>query len=314
MKQVLNYTAFLSMMIAIVACKHDNIENLLGPDLNKSGLLCVPDDFTYSEPAIINDSSINFLIAKVDYSVELNHEVTWEFGVIGSGGSQYRKTGFGNVMSIFWEGNTSNAIPFENDDTVNIYYLFNCMDTIWASQLTVENGRNYDAVVVDDFDLGGPVSSWANANGQLAELNISASDSGAAQGNNYLRLIGEDLGLGSYLGQAMASPTVIDFGLTTTAEALYLNSIVRATPNTVLEYRIYENDGDWFSYEKTVDWSGWQTVSIRYDEFSPKVSSDGPEPNEIKQVRITLRSLDPEKGNVANIDFITFSQGSPLEL
>lgn len=314
MRKVLNYTAILCAVFSIVACKHDNIENLLGPDLDQSGLLCVPDDFEYTEPAIINDSTINFLISSLDYSVDLNYEVTWEFGVVGSDGSKFKKTGFGDLIPVLWEGKTSNAIPFEKNDTVNVYYLFNCKDTIWASQLTIAEGRDYDAVVVDDFDLGGPVSSWANANGQLAELNISASDSGAAQGNNYLRLIGVDLGLGSYLGQAMASPTVVDFGLTTSAEALYLNSIVRATPNTVLEFRIYENDGDWFSYEQSVDWSGWQAVSIRYDEFSPKVSSDGPEPNEIKQVRITLRSLDPASGNTANIDFITFSQGSPLEL
>ena len=300
------------------SCEHDNIENLLGPDLEGTGLLCPPDDFEIDIEST-NTKKVN--LATEVYSVEykMNSKVTWELGVIGSNTAFYSQNGFGTEINATWDGSTTNNIFFKQGDTVRTYVLFNCLDTLWTNKLVIETTKVYDVIMISDFDGQGSVSAWSNASNDLKLINSRASDSlPVAQGDRYLLMLGADIGKGSYLGQVISSPNPINYGLTASPDQLYFNALVRGSKNAQIEFRIYDGAGDTDEFYLVlipVTWDGWQLLSIPYSDFIPGGSKENfdRDTREISHVRVTMRSDNPEPSVTLNVDFMCFTEGKPLQ-
>lgn len=305
----------LTFCVFLLSCEHDNIENLLGPDLDQSGLLCVPDGFEIkfgrSETKTIDFKTSPAISEEYD----LSNKVTWEYGVIGTNGAVYTGNGFGDKLLFNWDGSTRTGFFFKKGDTVKSYFLFNCLDTIWGDKYVIEETKVYEQTLLSDFDGNGILTSWNNASNQLKLVNSVANDSAAAQGEKYLLLIGQDFGLGSYLGQVIAGPSPRDFDLSEPADKVFLNAMVRGSANASVEFRLYEGDGDRYEIVVPVTWKGWKLVSIPYSDFIAFTDKDedGQTPDDITQFRITVRSDDPDPEVILNIDYISFTQGKPLQ-
>lgn len=301
----------LGLMVFMASCKHDNIEPTLGPDITSLGIIC-PDE-TFEVNSFTNSATtVDFTLSSVTISADFSENVNWELFVVGDNKAKYSESGFGKTINVSWDGGSKNGILFRSGDSASVKLKISCLDTIFGNNIYITQEKSYLYTIVDDFDGNTSITNWSNASGDLIGLNIAATDSGAAQESAYMYMEGVDVGKGSYLGQAMQQPSTLNFGLTTTSDQLYLNAMVRGSSNSIVEFRIYENDGDWYFYQVPITWTGWKVISMNYNDFATGSGGLDKVPSDLKQVRITLRSDNPSPSAVANIDFLNFTEGGPF--
>ncbi len=304
---------YIAMLITVlaVACKHDNIEPSLGPDIEDNTVSCPSANFSI-DTLMNSANAVDFSSETITITSNLNESADWEVVITGDNGAQYVESGTGNSVNVNWDGAFSNGILFRAGDSALVQLKVACLDTIDGQKIYITQGKTYSNIIVDDFDGNTSITGWSNASGDLVGLNITASDSGAAQADFYMYAEGVDVGKGSYLGMAQQQPTSIAYGLTTTSDQLYLNALIRGTSNSIAEFRLYESDGDYYYYRVPVTWSGWQLVSMNYDDFQTGSGGVDKVPSTIQQIRFTLRSDDPTPSAVVNIDYINFTEGGPM--
>lgn len=301
----------LGLMMLNASCKHDNIEPTLGPDITSLGIIC-PDESFQVNSFTTSANNVDFTVNPITISADFSENVNWEVIIIGDNQAEYKTSGFGKVINADWDGGSSNGILFQSGDSARVKLKIACLDTLDGTSVFITQEKNYTYTIVDDFDGNTSITGWSNASGDLTGLNVAATDSGAAQASAYMYMEGVGVGKGSYLGQAMQQPSTLNFGLTTTSDQLFLNAMVRGTSNSIVEFRVYENDGDWYYYQVPIAWQGWKVVNMRYSDFATGSGGLDKIPSDIKQIRITLRSDNPTPSAIANIDFINFTEGGPF--
>lgn len=304
----------LGGIFSLISCKHDNIEDLLGPDLNESGLLCPQDGFEI-RPANDLPSSLNFTSDVLTETLLLTEPAKWEYGFIGSNGARFSESGFGDEALVNWSGNTSTSFLFKEGDSVQSYYKVPCLDTIFGERIKIDAPKIYDHFLVSDFEGNGIGTPWVNVAGQL-DFTDSVSTGAVPQGDSFIRLVGSFQDRGSFLGQAQVKLKNL-FGLSVPADSLYLNALVKGSPNSAFEFRILQVSGDVFTVTFPVTWEGWRLVSVRYSdmlEFNPP--RVGANTSFINEVRCVVRYADgdTDPDYTIDLDFMSFSIGKPLEL
>lgn len=297
-----------------LSCEHDNIEDLLGPDLDESGLLCPPDDFFVIEPDAL-PGEINFNTGGISVDIELSGRVNWEYSFTGTNGARFVQTGFGNVIEVNWTGNTSTSTLFKAGDVVTLAYKIACREEQIVQDFDIIEAKVYDHILIDDFEGNGIGSGgWGSFDNATFDLNGSVL--GAPQGENYLALTCDFSNRASFLGQ-IGTRWNTPSGITASTQDLWFNALVNVPPNATIEFRLAESGGDRYSYFIPENISGWQFLSVPYSEFAENLTGDGSKnPTTIEVLRVVIRSTDGLEGldYQANVDFISFTEGGPLEL
>jgi hypothetical protein len=307
-------TLILIAMFSLWACKHDNIENLLGPDLKTSGLLCAAPNFSIQDPEN-GPSNVDFALTNLSFEAQMSEELGWNYGLKGTNGAEYVAKGDGKKIVVNWDGSTDNNIFFNSGDSVRLFYLVNCLDTLWYNKKILLKGKkNLKDFLLADFDGAGAIPNWNNASGDLDSLNL-AKTGGAPQKSKFMRLVSKVTKTGSYKGQASIPSKNLDqvLGLSAAPDQLYINALVKGTPNAIVEFRVYEKDGDFYFSQVPVTWVGWRLISLPYSKFTDSINKFGKDTKQINEFRLALRGTD---NNVvrADLDYITFTQNSPLDL
>lgn len=297
-----------------VSCEHDNIEDLLGPDLAESGLLCPSDDFSVVEPDFYPDA-INFNTGGIEVNLQLSEPVNWEYSFTGTNGAKFIKTGFGDVIPVNWTGNTSTSTLFKAGDVATLAYKVACKEEQIVKGFNLLEAKMYDHILIDDFE-GNGIGSGRWSSFDNAALDLNATVLGAPQGERYLALNASFSNRASFLGQ-IGTRWSTPSGVTASTSDLWFNVLVNVPPNATIEFRLAETGGDRYSYFIPEGLSGWQFLSVPYSEFAENLTGDGSRnPSTIEVLRVVIRSTDELEGMdyKANVDFISFTEGGPLEL
>lgn len=313
MKYLKTIVSILSLLV-LFACKHDNIEGLLGPDLKQSGLLCPEDDFKIN-PANELPENIDFLVAPLTEDLLLTEQAQWEYGFIGTNGARFSATGFGDKAEVNWAGNTTTPFLFKAGDTVRSYYKVTCLDTIFDKKIKVLSAKTYDHTLISDFDGQGLGEKWTNVTSQLDNVD-TLSIAPVPQKDNFLRLNATFQDRGSFLGQAQTKLKT-DLGIAGTAEEVYINALIKGSPNTTFEFRVFQSTTDQYTISRPIDWEGWKLVSIKYSDFGDLIPARlGKIPSTINTVRVVVRYTDgnTQPDYTVDLDFLSFTTGKPLEL
>ncbi|MEM6782628.1 MAG: hypothetical protein AAF624_02710 [Bacteroidota bacterium] len=327
----------LACALAFAACDHAT-DGIDGPFLvDRFG------DFTLIEPLVASQATVDFAGGEtVTFEATFNKQSTWTIVIVGQeSGAVKRIEGFSREISdqnAVWDGGTTD-LPFFRTEAVEATLLIDGAVLAESPPTAVEvtTPRVYPGNVVTGFEADD------NANVVLGnfefEFDLMATGPSmeipAAEGELF------------YLLRSTGGPTVADpffIGLTSIfpgakgptyfpvptsiPEDLFFNAALYSfgTPNTiaVIQVGVDSNGNGVYNdgidavvsiIDQPVDWEGWRLFSI---PFSDTIFTQE-QLETIVAVRLLLISDNNGQPNPPlpvdyGVDFVTFTQGGPLEL
>ena len=313
------------------SCEKDKIE---GPSLND-----LYGELTILEPLSIIGDSADFSVGEnIYFTASFSKQVDWKIKIKGLTSGSVKiilgKSNTINQSNSTWDGN-STQLPFFIAEDCNVELTFEMHDDTIYSGLNIQAEKEYNdenTVLITDFENGfNPNFTGFFQPGCTKALTTG----GSGQGVKYLQQFGTCswdwlIGYIDYYSafwfnqqDLINDPSQLYFNIMIKGDSTMSN--ITNLPNSLFKLEFYEDENgdgyhdasseDRFDYEFDVDWNGWSMVSICYNDLIPPSSNPGDgikEPNKIFKVR-TLLLANPESGFAkADVDFLIWSNGTPL--
>ena len=291
--------------LLFLSCKRDT--NTIGPSI-----CAVSDDFKVITSLSVNSTSPDFSLASLLFTADFSEVAPWKIRIKGTvSGAVKILQGNGKSISVNWDGGTDTVYFFRNE-LCETYLEIPCRDPFAGPSFTIQGEKNYSGILVSDFEGNGLVTSWT-ATSQVT-LASSGIDSAVypPQGKKYFSMKGtddnNDFGVGLMLHNS------VSFGLPANPTNVYLNAYIYGIPNTRVDFRVLELDGDQYSSVQFVTWKGWKLVSIKYADFelSSGTGVNGKNPDLCSRTRFLLKSSPSGNYVESYIDYIVFTIGTPF--
>lgn len=329
---------YLFAVIAVTAfltgCEHDDTPD--GPSIeDRFGEFRVDSAFTASR------DSVDFSAGEtVVFSGGFNINVEWTIEIRGKESGAFRRIqGFGNTLTAqdaTWNGRTTN-LPFFKVEPCEVIFKVDEQEAFADTlEIHVLGPRNYPGKVFADFEE--PAPQDIELGNFEFELTLPATgrtqDITAAEGNHYFYMAGtDDVVQNFFVGLINISSTITGdtyINLPTTVPSqLYFNFFVRHDnrPHTILviQFAFDSNDNGVFddgidaTFQVDGDFplnhNGWR-------HFHHPMSATGISAAQLEKIvaiRVLLISDDNSQPNpplevAFGIDYMTFTQGGPLQL
>jgi hypothetical protein len=329
MKNTLFFT-LLGAIIFLNGCKPEdtfdgpNLEDIYGP-------------FFVSEPLTISDDGVDLAAGETTrLNAKFSKNLNWKLEIVGlSSGALHVHEEFSSAVDYAWNGSTSILPMFRQESCEVILSFENQLDTL-RDTLNVESIRPLQGFVLSDFESG-VNPGWTRFAQTGSNMSFTVRSNGmAAQGNNYYDMGGTvtwDWLIG-LLDIPATAYNVEHFPLSNNPSDVYFNTMIykpAAYDNglTLIQFREDDNgDGnytngseDLWAFEISGGADGWSTISKKYSDIVTLVNGQETapignglhEPDKIVKVSI-LFLANPSSGySQAFLDYITFTQGGPLQ-
>jgi hypothetical protein len=294
-------------LIVFTSCKHDNTD-IVGPSI------CgITEKFSINTALNVNSSTPDLSSTPLLFSASFNENARWKIVVKGTQSGAIKEiSGVGKTISENWDGNSDNVYFFRKELCKTTLYI-TCKDPIQGPQFTLTGTKVYGGVLVSNFDGSGLVSTWSTSS--QGTLNKASIDSVITppQGKYYYTMQGVDDDADYGVGLLMHNG--VTYNLSTNPDSVFLNVYLYGIPNTRVDLRVLELDGDQYTYVQSVTWSGWKLISVPYSSFdlSSGTGVNGKNPNLCNRVRFLLKSSPPGATVECSLDYIVFTQGKPFD-
>ncbi|MBX9852094.1 MAG: hypothetical protein K2X86_10080 [Cytophagaceae bacterium] len=302
------------LLLVFAGCKRTLKDaEFFGPEV-----ISAPDDFVVTGFAA-NVDSIDFAGDTLYFTAAFNHYVSWTLTLTGQESDAEKKIqGASQLLdaaNTSWKGESDNLFIFKKNEKIIARLTFFGTTYSVPDTIVVKKEKNYPGILITDFEGNGMVPSWTTfwTAGKL----ISKGEENTLhppQGNFYFHMRGDDFNGGTGVGGMNHSPLGGGYGLSGSPTQIYLNMYLYGIPNTRIDFRIFESDGDAYTAEQLITWSGWRLISIPYSDFQLTSTSqtNGQNPELANEMMFLLKSSPA--GNVveADLDYIIFTN-TPFE-
>ena len=323
---------FLLLPLFFNSCEKKEIE---GPSL-----LDLYADLEILEPLEIVGDSADFANGEnIYFTASFSKQINWEIRIEGLNSSSIKiisgKSKEITASNSVWDGG-STLLPFFNAEDCKVSLIFSNIEDTISSQLNIQVEKDYqneNTVLITDLENNfNPNFTGFFQSGCTKAL----TSGGAGQKNKYLAQFGTCdwdwlIGYVDYFSNFWYDDKI---NLINDASKLYFNIMIKGEstispvtnlPNSLFKLEFYEDENgddyhdasteDRFDLEFDVNWTGWKMVSICYNDLIPPSTNSGngiKEPAKIFKVR-TLLLANPESGYAkADVDFLIWSNGSPI--
>ena len=288
---------------------------------------------------VVGDSADFANGENIYFTASFSKQIDWQIRIEGLSSSSIKiisgKSNEINQSNSTWDGGSS-LLPFFNVEDCKVSLSFANIDDTISSQLNIQVEKDYqneNTVLITDLENNfNPNFTGFFQSGCIKSL----EEGGAGQGGYYLKQEGTCdwdwlIGYVDYFSNFWFDDKS---NLINDASKLYFNimiqgastiSPVTSLPNSLFKLEFYEDENgddyydasseDRFDLEFDINWTGWRMVSICYNDLIPPSTNLGngiKEPAKIFKVR-TLLLANPESGFAkADIDFLIWSNGSPI--
>ncbi|MFN3402468.1 MAG: hypothetical protein ACK40G_00145 [Cytophagaceae bacterium] len=305
---------YILCIILISGCRTLKDEEYIGPEV-----IAAPENFSVTGDQFqASSEQVDFTSAPVYFKSHFSHRVSWNLLITGLE-SQAVKMFKGtsehlDSINTLWPGNSDNIYLFRKNEKVLAQLTFYGSNSILTDTFEIVKTKLYEGLLISDFEGGGIVPVWSTfwTAGKMISRGVQ-SELHTPQGSSYFHMKGNDYNGGTGVGGM--THTQLPYGLSGKPDNLYLNLYINGLPNTRLDIRIFENDGDAYTYEQFITWTGWKLVSLLYTAFqlTSSAQTNGQNSENISGMSMLLKSSPA--GNVveANVDYIIFTNDGPFE-
>jgi hypothetical protein len=320
-------------ILLFAGCKTD--EDFSGPSLND-----LYGKFTILQPLTLSDNSVDFSAGESTvFGASFSKNVDWKLQVKGlQSGAIKEISGFSNMLdqnNARWIGTTTILPMFKLEECVVELTFLNEVDTL-RDTLNIIGTRPSQGLVLSDFE-NGTNSGW-NSFVQLGtDMSFAVETSNlAAQGDKFFNVGGIVdwdwlIGLINLPASAYGNPT---FDLSSNPDNEFFNVMIykpELLSNGIMLFQFREDDNgdgvytenseDMFSIEIHMSVNGWNLYSVKYSDLATLVNGQPAnafgngihEPNKLKQVSVLFLANPASGYSNAYLDYMTFTQGGPLE-
>ena len=335
--QLLKVTLALCVFSALLflsGCDRDT-ENFDGPSLvNRFG------EFTLIEPLTVSRNTVDFDAGEVvSFGASFNKEVEWFVEIKGlESGAVKIVEGFSNELTdvnAVWEGGTT-TLPFFNLERCAIELIIPTEDSLsFVDTVEVTGLKNYEGSLFTDFeqDLGSNLF-FGNFEFEFTNLTGRRSDIPAGQGDFFYYFEGTDRNVPNFfvglvdISAQVTGQTYIPLP-SSDPEDVFFNAFIYTDggPHGIAVIQFIFDSNDSGAFEDGTDQTfqlpgdfplsgeGWNQISHPMSE----VGITEEQLEKLVGLRILLISDMNSQPNPPiavdyGIDFITFTQGGPLEL
>lgn len=329
MKKIL----LLALVALSLSCQRK--EDTLGPSLDE-----LYGEFSILENFASSASQIDFSTGQqIEFSCRFSKPVDWEIHVIGQqSGAEKIISGKSKAIDETngkWNGSTTLLPMFKNESCLAVLSV---PDELYADTIgvTILDTKINEGFLLADFENGiNPGWNIFLQSGADMRFNVVESDS-SAQGFKYYRMGGAVswdylIGYVDLLASAYQEST---YPLSDNPADVYFNAFLSKPPlinNEIVLWQFWEDENldgvfqaaseDMYSLEMTGLESGWQHISIRYDELvsltngapSPPAGNGIHEPDKLLNIRL-LFLANPSTGySETSVDYIIFTENQALQ-
>lgn len=290
----------------------------------------------------------------VFFFAKMSEEVSWSIAIKGnSSGALKTLVGTSNSIDFpYWTGESDNIYFFRKGESVTATLSFVGSDVSKEYSFIVQETKSYpDMILIGDFEKGADgrglvIGTADDPDGWFQYFDVEGDDEEisyglgpneivvkqpskqsipveAVQGEHYFQLRGDDnpTKAGSFfIGGMGHTPVSYGIGSDVLLEDIFMNLYLNSNGNTTTKFVIELGgiNGDLFTKEMLIDWTGWRQISIRLSDFvQSQVGDNGIGkllPEQLKSLKFAIHSAGTS-GNVAevNIDFVTLTFGSPFK-
>lgn len=302
-------------LLLISACKRTiKDKDSIGPDIISvpEGFMVVNNNFS------IGVDSVDLATSDPYFAAVFSDKVSWNVEIKGLSSGAIKKirnisSGL-SALNSFWTGDSDNLFLFKKNETAVARLSFFGTSFYLTDTFVVKEPNTYPGILVSDFEGNGLILGWSTfwTTGKFLEEGVENTIS-TPEGDYYFHLKGNDfdatVGVGGMLH------TSVSYGLTGDPSSVYMNVYINGTPNTRLDLRVIESDGDEYTTVQTISWTGWKLVSVPYDEFNLTSASqvDGQNPDRCVETKFLIKSSPAGSIVEANLDYIIFTNNKPFE-
>ncbi len=334
MSQYLKIATCIFLMGALTACEHED-EPFAGPSLiDRYG------DFTVIQELSVNTTLVDFAAGEtVIFTAEFNISVDWVIEITGTEtGAVKRITGFDkfiNAENATWIGNTTD-LPFFSTEMCTVELLVpEQEDFVNTADVEIVSTRVYPGSLFTDFEAEpGSAIQFGNFEFELTNQTGRQNNAIAAQGDYFYFLQGTDNVVPNFfVGLINISSNITGETYaplpTTIPENLYFNCFIRSsgTPHGIAVIQFVFDSNDSGAFEDGTDqtfqlpgdfplnWTGWRHINHSMSE----VGMTQAQLQKLVTIRVLLISdmnsqPSPPISVEFAIDYLTFTQGGPLQL
>jgi hypothetical protein len=326
---------FIVMLFLLSSCKHSyNKDNFIGSEYASA-----PKGFHLVNSFTATPAAVNFTTQKVAMTAEFSDRVTWKVTITGrqSKAVKYLE-GLSKELdglNALWDGSSSNNRFFKAGENCDLVLTFLGTEISFSQVVKITTTKNYDGVLISDFDGGGIVNNFSWWYGysdtvqpakipEIYSYGIKTGPLTPIQGNSYLNQSGEDLDQDWYIG-GLGFWYDVDLNDKLTAlsndpSEIYLNAFVNVNgnQNTALSFAVFEGGTtrDIFSKVIQVKSTEWELVSMKLSTFTRNPTSNGNGVLELSKLKtmeiVPAPSVIGAKCEM-NVDFIIFTKGEPFK-
>lgn len=323
----------LSITLLFVGCKTD--EDFSGPSLND-----LYGQFSIVEGLEISDENVDFAAGEnTFFSATFSKNVDWKLKITGlESGAIKEITGFSYLLdntNALWTGNTSSLPLFKAEECAVELTFVSEADTL-RDTLEVMSPKIYEGFILSDFE-NGINPGWNSFVQTGANMSFAIEESQtSAEGSHFFNIGGTVnwdwlIGLINMPGSAYGNT---HYPLSENPANEFFNVMLykpEELNNGLMLFQFMEDDNldgvytanveDMFSIEIAMSENGWNLYSSEYGSLQTLINGQPAnplgngvhEPHKLIQVSM-LFLANPTSGYAnAYLDYITFTQGGPLE-
>jgi hypothetical protein len=327
------FTILVSATILFSGCKTE--EDFSGPSLND-----LYGQFSIIEGLSISDENVDFAAGESTFfSATFSKNVEWKLKITGlESGATNEITGFSYLLdnsNSTWTGNASVLPLFKAEECAVELSFVNEVDTL-RDTLSVVSPKIYEGFILSDFE-NGVNSGWNSFVQTGANMSFAIEESPtSAEGLHYFNIGGTVnwdwlIGLINMPGSAYGAT---HYALSENPANEFFNVMLykpEELSNGLMLFQFREDDNldgvytnnaeDMFSVEIAMSENGWNLYSRKYSDLATLINGQPAnplgngvhEPHKLIEVSV-LFLANPTSGYAnAYIDYITFTQGAPLE-
>jgi hypothetical protein len=326
----MRYYSILAIAFLLQACKPEdtfdgpNLEDIYGP-------------FFIEETLTISDDSLDLAAGETThFHASFSKNLNWKLEVQGmSSGARHVHEEFSSAVDFNWNGSTT-ILPMFRQEMCEVLLTFdNQLDTL-RDTLEVLSIRPAQGFVLSDFESGiNP--GWTSFIQSGSDMSfLVRGDGNAAQGNNYYDMGGAvtwDWLIG-LIDMPASAYGVEHFPLSNNSNNVFFNTMIykpEAYDNglTLIQFREDDNgDGsysngieDLWAFEISGGPDGWSTISRKYEDIvtlvngaeTAPIGNGLHEPDKLVQVSILFLANPASGYSQAYLDYVTFTEGGPLQ-
>ncbi|MBX9852093.1 MAG: hypothetical protein K2X86_10075 [Cytophagaceae bacterium] len=311
MKQCKFYILLITISLAMFSCKHDNVE-MIGPNVCGTS-----DNFAVTTNLTVVNNPVSLAAGgQQQFMATFNEIATWKIIITGTiSGAKKTLSGRGSAINATWDGSTDNVFFFRTEPVTTSLEI-PCRESIAGPGFTISSMRTQSGTLITDFDGGGIGMGWGTTPLDVVQKSQADSAIFPPQGTKYYHMKGTDATNDQSIAMYTNSNGPV-FGLNADPDRVYFNVFIYGTglPNSRIDLRLMETDGDQFTYAQNITWTGWKLISVKYADFENTLPGGNvlPNPDLCNRVRFFLKSAFKGGSSEAIFDYAVFTLDTPFQ-